>query len=34
MEKAVFSNIESLGKTGVRTSNFTVAVLFKETKIA
>jgi hypothetical protein len=33
MEQAVFSNVESLGKTGFRISNFTIAALFRATKI-
>jgi len=34
MEQVGFSNAESLGKTGFRTSKFTVAALFRATKIA
>ena len=33
MEQVGFSNIESLGQTGFRTSKFTVGALFKATKI-
>lgn len=34
MEQAGFSGVEFLGKTGFRTSQFTVAALFKAIKIA
>jgi len=34
MEKAGFSNVESPGKTGFRTSQFTIGALFKAIKIA
>ena len=34
MEQVGFSNVESLGETGFRTSQFTVGALFRATKIA
>jgi hypothetical protein len=34
MQQVGFSDVESLGETGFRTSEYTVAALFKATKIA